>query len=42
MLMANNTPNFSFLFMVSFQIILQGIMARTMSIAPEYAKRGLG
>lgn len=38
--MATRTPNFSFLFIVRDQMIFQGIIARTMSIAPEYAGHG--
>ena len=35
MLMATSTPNFSFLFMVSVQIIFHGTSAKTISMAPE-------
>jgi len=34
-LIAMRTPNFSFLFIVRFQMIFHGIMARTISMAPE-------
>lgn len=37
MLMANNTPIFSCLFIIIPQIIFQGNNARVMSITPEYA-----
>lgn len=39
MFMANKTPIFSFLFMVSFQMIFHGKIARMISIAAEYAAR---
>ena len=35
MLMAIITPTFSFRFMVKVQMIFQGKMAKTMSMAPE-------
>lgn len=37
MLMATSTPDFSFLFMVSVQMIFHGTRASTTSMAPEYA-----